>query len=296
MSWTQTTQVTWLMPLVPWEQPDLLAVTLLCLERQTLQADELVIAADGPLSASLKDVLEQCSLPWLLHQQSEHQGIGATLAQVAPYCRGEFIVRIDSDDIYAPEHTETVVNALRTDEGLGVVGCQLIEIDTNHQRYQSSRTTPTDAGEALHWLPWRNPLNHQTVAIRKQALVSAGGYQHCPSFEDWDLWLRITGAGYNIKSLPSCTTAARVNSNHLKRRRGLSYAFLEWNFYCRQINERRLQKSVALLACLSRLPWRLSPKFLLRWWMHSHLRSSPTIDSSWVTELLNQIPRVPSCC
>ena len=284
-------RVSWLMPLAPSERPELLATTLKCLERQSLQANELLIAADGPLPSCLYAIIERSSLPIRLHNQSQNNGIGATLAVVGPQCLGDVIVRIDSDDLYAPEHTRTMVAAMQADPLLGAVGCQLVEIDTDRNRQRSVRKTPTNASEARRWLPWRNPLNHQTVALRRHALIQAGGYRHCPGFEDWDLWLRIKACGYQISNLPGCTAAARVNTQHLRRRRGWAYAWSEFQFYKRQINEHQIGHLIGMAALLTRLPWRLIPEPMLHWWMRSSLRGSPTLDSSWVTQLFEDTPR-----
>lgn len=284
-------QISWLMPLAPGEDPELLAGTLSSLAGQSLQADELLIAADGQLPTALLEVINDCPLPWRLHNQNINQGIGATLATVAPLCRGEFILRIDSDDLYAPEHSAALVAAMRADPQLGVVGCQLLELDLDCGLQTSARRVPTDPAKALRWLSWRNPLNHQTVAVRREALMVAGGYRHCPGFEDWDLWLRIAAAGYLLRSLPGCTAAARVNSLHLERRRGWRYVLQEINFYRLQIRERRIGAVVGLLACLCRMPWRVLPRPLLQYWMRSQLRGSPAINTSWFTQFLAKPPR-----
>jgi len=282
------TQVSWLMPLAPREDPELLTTTLFTLARQSLQADELVIAADGTLPEALLEVIECCGLPCVLYRQEKQLGIGATLAKVAPLCKGDVIVRIDSDDLYAPEHTATIVAALEREPDLGAVGCQLQELDMDQGLQTSARRTPTNPQEARRWLPWRNPLNHQTVALRRAALIKAGGYCDCPGFEDWDLWFRINANGYKIKSLAMSTVVARVNYNHLQRRRGWQYVLQEYNFYRRQFMKSHVGFSICLAAMLVRLPWRVLPTSLLRWWMRSGLRGSPAIDRTWVPKLINQ--------
>lgn len=286
-------RVSWLMPLVPSEDPQNLASTLRCLLNQTLQAEQLVIAADGWLPEPLRVVIAQSGLNYTLHEQPQNLGIGATLAQAALLCSGEYIVRIDSDDLYAPDHTADVVNALFSQSSLGVVGCQLIEIDLERSRKFSARCTPLSPEETVKWLPWRNPLNHQTVAIRKEALEGAGGYRHMPGFEDWDLWLRVSSLGYHIMSLPTSTVAARVNQHHRLRRRGRKYVGMEFNFYTFQVREGKIHFLRALLAFVSRLPWRIAPKVILNWWMRSRVRGSPPFNTAWVTELLAVSPRQP---
>lgn len=278
------------MPLAPSEDPDNLAATLKCLVGQSLQADELIIAADGPLPRSLLAVIEGSVLPIRLHNQHKNKGIGETLAVVGPQCQGDVILRIDSDDLYSPEHTAMMVAAIQKDPQLGVVGCQLLEMDTERCGEWSARTTPTGTHQVERWLPWRNPLNHQTVAIRRDALVKTGGYRHCLGFEDWDLWLRMRGYGFLISNLSSCTAAARVNSSHLGRRRGWSYVWREFRFYRRMINEGHIGALVGATAWISRIPWRVLPKPVLGWWMRSDLRGLPTLDTTWVTKLLEETP------
>ena len=286
--------ISWLMPLAPSEAPALLKTTLDCLEKQTLQAQELIIAADGPLPLDLCQVIESCHLPVNLKQQKQPQGIGAMLKIIAPCCKGDVIIRIDSDDLYATNHTEVMAMSLINRPDIGVLGCQLLELDTSRCYQQSARKTPTSKADAKRWLPWRNPLNHQTIAIHRHVLIEAGGYRHTPGFEDWDLWIRVAAAGYGIMNLASCTSAARVNDRHRKRRRGLQYILQEVNFYARQVREGKINPCVAIIACVSRLPLRLLPAKALQWWMQSNWRGLPTFDSSWVSEFVPEGSRPAS--
>lgn len=279
-------RVSWLMPLAPSEDPDRLASTLLSLARQSLQADELVIGADGPLPSNLDAVLRRSSLPIRLHQQSRNRGIGATLAVVAPRCEGEVILRIDSDDLYEADHTRLMVAALLENPLLGALGCQLLEVRSDKEQRHSARKTPTKHKQVERWLPWRNPLNHQTVAIRREALIKTGGYRDCQSFEDWDLWLRMDECGYKLGNLSIWTVAARVDMEHIRRRHGWRYVIQEALFYKRQIHEGRISILVGITAWTCRMPWRLLPEAVLGWWMSSKIRGLPAIDTTWITKLV----------
>lgn len=290
---TAPESISWLMPLSPEEDPDLLRQTLLSLQGQTLQAAELLIAADGSLPAGLEAVIEACPLAWRVQPQAESLGIGATLKAAAIQCQGTIILRIDSDDLYAPAHTATIVKALERYPHAGVIGCQLLEFDSE-EGVISARRTPTDPQLTRRWLPWRNPMNHQTVGLRREALLSAGGYRDAPGFEDWDLWLRIEHKGYDLINLPGCTVAARVNKQHRRRRHGWDYVRREVNFYRKQVDEGQIQAPAMLAGLLTRLPWRLAPSPILGWWMSSGWRSSPPLDAAWLSELLAECPGEPS--
>jgi hypothetical protein len=284
--------VSWLMPLAPVERPEFLATTLASLEGQSLQAHELLIAGDGPLPHVLHEVIDASPLPIRVLEQSRPSGIGALLRVVAPQCRGSLILRIDSDDLYSRNHTADVLAALEVHPKAGAVGTQLIEVEELSGRF-SSRRTPTEAAEVQRWLPWRNPMNHQTVGMRKQALLEAGGYRHAPGFEDWDVWLRIAARGYSLINLPLATVAARVNQQHRLRRRGWRYFLQELNFYRCQVSEGRVEPMAALPSLITRLPVRLAPMAVLSWWMKSRWRGSPPLDTAWVAELLAQDSWVP---
>jgi hypothetical protein len=186
-----------------------------------------------------------------------------------------------------------LVGFLHAHSELGVVGCQLIEVHMDNPGSFSARRAPVDFDEAKRWLPWRNPLNHQTVSIRKEALVEAGGYRYMPGFEDWDLWLRIVSRGYEICSIPLATAAARVDHKHRLRRRGMAYVLKEIHFYRVQVREAQINLGIALLAFISRFPWRIAPQTVLKWWMQSKLRGSPTINPAWLTKLLLVNSRQP---
>jgi hypothetical protein len=105
--------------------------------------------------------------------------------------------------------------------------------------------------------------------------------------------LRISTAGYSLCNLPTCTAAARVNRSHRRRRRGLLYVLQECGFYWQQIQENKISLMLGIVACLSRLPWRLLPAPVFQWWMQSDLRGSPAFDTTWVTQLSKQGARKP---
>ncbi len=281
---TNKTSISWLMPLSPQEKPELLAMTLKCLEKQTLKANELVIAIDGPISSSLKQIINQSNLPIKVLKSKRNEGIGKILKKAAPTCKGEFLVRVDSDDIYSPEHTFKVTEALKKMPYVGVLGTQLLELDNDNNFKITARKTPIARNSIEKWLPWRNPLNHQTVVIRKKALLKAGGYRNMPGFEDWDLWLRINSSGFQIANLSIYTVAARVNKSHRLRRKGIKYSKKEFEFYFKQYKEGRINIIIIVMAFIIRIPFRLTPKFILDWWMQSNLRGSPPLDTPWVTK------------
>jgi hypothetical protein len=50
-------------------------------------------------------------------------------------------------------------------------------------------------------LPYRNPLTHPAVCMRKSALLDVGGYKFGFTGEDYELWLRLMMAGKRFHNL-----------------------------------------------------------------------------------------------
>ena len=87
----------------------------------------------------------------------------------------------------------------------------------------SYKTVPETQKEIAAYIKQRNPINHPCVMFRKSRVESAGGYQTCPYFEDYDLWVRMYKERAVFANLPDTLLYMRVNGMH-QRRGGLRYA------------------------------------------------------------------------
>ena len=110
-------------------------------------------------------------------------------------CRGEFVARIDSDDIAKPRRLEVQLAYLR-EHGLVACGTWHDLID-ERGRFLKLLKVPTDdatiQGEALKG---HGSICNPTSMFRRQALVDLGGYsEDLPVAEDLDCWLRLGEVG-----------------------------------------------------------------------------------------------------
>ena len=76
----------------------------------------------------------------------------------------------------------------------------------------------------------RNPFNHPCVMYRKSAVEAAGGYRHCPYFEDYDLWARMLLGGSRGYNLQEPLLYMRAGKDMYARRGGFAYARLALKF------------------------------------------------------------------
>jgi hypothetical protein len=108
---------------------------------------------------------------------------------------------MDADDVSLPSRLERQQAVLDSDDRIGLVGCGIETID-GEGRVTAAWLLPEDDAALRRRLLLRNPFAHGSVAIRRAALLAAGGYNgDYGSNEDYDLWRRIA-RGWRLAAVP----------------------------------------------------------------------------------------------
>jgi len=96
---------------------------------QTHQDWELVLVDDGSSDGSL-DVVRRLDDPRVrLVRDGGHRGLCARLNQIAAMARGDYLARMDADDVMHPERIERQLALLGADPGLDVVDTATFTVD-----------------------------------------------------------------------------------------------------------------------------------------------------------------------
>lgn len=250
-----------LMPLAPWERPEVLQEAIDGLLGQTLTAARLVVSADGPPPAALRQVLEQACLPLTLIVGPGGEGVGPVLARGLLACREDLVVRIDADDLSLPDRCRIQVESMGARPELVALSGPILEFIDDPAHPCGVRWVPASGTSIQMWSRWRNPLNHPATVLRRSAVLAMGSYRNCPGFEDYDLWLRVLkfkGASA-LANLPQSLVLAKVGSDHLERRRGINYLRAETRFLLCTGRDCLLPWPRVILLLFLRLPIRLLP-------------------------------------
>jgi glycosyltransferase involved in cell wall biosynthesis len=135
--------------------------------------------------------------------EQDNRGLVATLNRGIELARAPLIARMDADDISLPRRFELQLERFATQAKLAVVG-GFVNIVDQAGRFVRLGDYPVGGEELRRFLLDGAPLAHPTVIMRRNVLATVGGYrgiyQHA---EDYDLWLRIHSAGYEIENVPS---------------------------------------------------------------------------------------------
>lgn len=157
-------------------------------------------------------------------------GISIALNEAVAMARGEFLARMDADDIALPERFAKQVAYLREHPDCVVVGSHVMMIDPyGSPLYEPKHELDHDAIVAgfLAGAGWS--IVHPVSMMRRQPVVEVGGYRpDLEPSEDIDLFLRLSERG-RLANLPDVLLQYRQHTksanhtrvaeqNHNKRR------------------------------------------------------------------------------
>lgn len=204
------------------EQPNFLDAALLSVEQQTLQPNQVVLVEDGPLTKELDKVImqhkEQFPQLYEVVKKTQNEGLGLALRTGTKYCEHPWIMRMDSDDVAVPQRFEIQMNIVAQNDKFAIVGGQVDEFEGRVSNVVGRRLVPETEEEILKFVKWRNPFNHPTVLLKKEALDAVGGYQPFGKLEDYYLWVRMISAGYPVLNSPDTLVHMRVDTGMYCRR------------------------------------------------------------------------------
>jgi glycosyltransferase involved in cell wall biosynthesis len=141
----------------------------------------------------------------LLHEMKT--GVANAMNCGLENARGQFIARMDADDVSLPERFEKQVNYLKVNPEIGLVGCEVKYIaheknTTGFKRFVNwvnSFHTPEEIGQnRFVEIPVVNP----TILFRKEIYEKRGGCLQGDFPEDYEMQLRYLEAGVKMAKLP----------------------------------------------------------------------------------------------
>ncbi|MCC6932099.1 MAG: glycosyltransferase [Deltaproteobacteria bacterium] len=157
---------------------------------QTFKNFEFIIVDDGSTDNSA-EIIKSFNDPRIKLLTQKNKGLVNSLNRAVKISRGEFIARMDDDDISLPQRLEKELIAITANQSIGVAGSYYSYIDTAGTPF-ASHISPTLHEDLRFLLLHKNPYGHGSTLIRKEALVKAGLYRDkYPAAEDYDLWRRI---------------------------------------------------------------------------------------------------------
>lgn len=182
---------------------------------QTYSDFELIIIDDGSTDGSqqiLKDFETKDSRIRLITR--ENRGLVASLNEAIDLADGEWIARMDADDISLPHRFEKQLGWLHRTAS-DISGSWVRELGNFDKRiFKFRKTDQAIKIELLFSSPFVHPAVMMRTIIAKRLLYD----NDCEHAEDYDLWVRAAEAGCRMTNVPEVLLLYRVHSEQVSTR------------------------------------------------------------------------------
>ncbi|MEN6581864.1 MAG: glycosyltransferase [Armatimonadota bacterium] len=189
--------------------------------RQTFHDFEVVVVDDGSTD-STPEILDTLALAdkrlHIIHLP--HRGIIHALNCGISECRGDFIARMDGDDICHPRRLEMQVDFMKSHPEVSVCSSLIKMFPRSelpgglicYEQWMNSLVTHEQIARDMFV---ESPVAHPSVMMRHSELIEIGGYQERGWAEDYDLWLRYHTSGKLFAKVPEVLTFWRQAAGRL---------------------------------------------------------------------------------
>ncbi len=183
---------------------------------QTLGDFEFIIVDDGSADSSFKIMEEyaRSDKRIVAIKNPSNLGLPKSLNIALKNTKGDFIARMDADDISLSERLEKQVRFLKENPSYGLVGTAYIEIDGNGKIIGNQRIRFLETDENIKKkIVGFNPFPHCAVMFRKEIQDSIGFYNEEFKYaQDYEFWIRIM-TRYKVRNLPEVLVHKRYSNN-----------------------------------------------------------------------------------
>lgn len=175
------------------DRPTLLRDALASIAAQSLQDFEVILVNDNGMA--IEELIASTPLPINYLRQARNQGPAAARNAAHKLAHGRYIVYLDDDDLFLPDHLQVLADAIRQQPGHVVytdavfvterIGDGIREVLAEERRYPHARYSHAR-------LSVDNYIPVNTFAWPRALATQVGGFdERLEGLEDWDFLLRL---------------------------------------------------------------------------------------------------------
>lgn len=220
-----------------------LAESLDSLLKQTFQDFEIILCNDASTDNTIEIARKyQKKYPdkIVIIENKRNMGLNYTLNHCLEYCKGEYVARMDGDDLCSPSRFQKQVDFLDGHPEFAFVSSSMNYFDDDGEWGTSKEKEEPVAEDFKYGIPFC----HAPVMIRKEVYEAVGGYtvdKRLLRVEDYNLYMKIYVKGYKGYNIQEPLYSMRDGRDAISRRK-LKYRFNECYAKCLAIRELNLSK------------------------------------------------------
>jgi glycosyltransferase involved in cell wall biosynthesis len=214
----------------------------------------MVIIDDGSTDAT-GEILSQCQARFGSHLEvvtTEGVGRGEALNLGLARIQGDFLAVQDADDLSCPARFAITVPILMARRDVAIIGSNAVplsgaEYDSYRWTHDSMRVgQPHDVTRSTIY---RNQIAHSSMLVRVDALRASGGYDTTLKSQfDWDMQLRLVGAGWRLLKHPEPLVARCIHAgSSFEARNKIRYRFRAARLQAAHLRRRQRHVSAVIV-------------------------------------------------
>ncbi len=138
---------------------------------------------------------------------NEGQGLVDALNTGLRNCRGEWVARMDADDVAHPQRIEEQLKTAIEGGIRQVVTCMVRSfpdslVTDGYRDYENWLNGLCEPEEIRRNIFVESPVPHPTAFYHRESVLSRGGYVQDGVPEDYELWLRLWSLGFSFRRVP----------------------------------------------------------------------------------------------
>jgi GT2 family glycosyltransferase len=189
---------------------------------QTHSDVEIIVVDDGSPDDTAAVAGRYAGRPGFRYIRQNNTGLPGARNRGIAEATGDYICFLDSDDWYAPEKIARQAALLDANPALGWVYCDVTSVDESgrplSEQFSIAESKRLLSGNLFDSLIHCGYFQPHTVMIRRGVLDQVGVFDpELGGYADYDLWLRVAGAGFDAVFVPERLAYYRIHSASMSR-------------------------------------------------------------------------------
>ena len=182
---------------------------------QSYRNFEFIIIFDNPRNSKLGKVLQEYAYDSRIKliTNEENLGLAACLNYGIMIANGEYIVRMDADDISNVDRLKCLESYINKE--IDVYFSMYEIMDEKGNFLKISERMPETNRQLYKIMKFKNIICHPTVMFKRESILATGGYSTLNVSEDYELWMRLLSQGYIFKGINESLVKYRVRQNSM---------------------------------------------------------------------------------
>lgn len=192
--------------------------------KQTYDDFELIIVLDNPDNDVLNDYIRVRANEddrIILIYNGTNMGLAKSLNRGLQVAQGEYVARMDADDISMPNRFEIQIDYMEQHPECGLVCGRTEYIDGKGNKTGVITPYYANVYAINRMLEVGCVFTHPGIMVRRNSYEEVGGYHAFVSAQDYDLYLRMKEKGIIMAMVPEILVQYRVNPDGISQKNRL---------------------------------------------------------------------------